>query len=87
MSLSPEKYRKNVAIIILHKGKILHCRRIKKYEQQQGWQLPQGGVEPGEELEDAVHREIEEETGMIGATILGYCPKRDVFHLRNSIKG
>lgn len=71
MSISPEKYRKNVAIIILHKGKILFCRRKSSYYLEEAWQLPQGGVEEGEEFEDAVHREIEEETGMTGAKILG----------------
>jgi putative (di)nucleoside polyphosphate hydrolase len=28
------------------------------------WQLPQGGIEPGEEALDAVWREIKEETGL-----------------------
>jgi len=30
---------------------------------REGWTLPGGGLEPGEEPEDAVVREVEEETG------------------------
>ena len=29
------------------------------------WQFPQGGVDPGEGLEEALFREIEEEIGVI----------------------
>lgn len=71
MSLVPGKYRKNVAIIILHSNKVLFCRRKSSYDEKEAWQLPQGGVEENEEFEDAVHREIEEETGMTGAIVLG----------------
>lgn len=71
MFRDPQKYRKNVAIIILHRGKVLFCRRKSSYYEEEAWQLPQGGVEIGEELEQAVHREIHEETGMRNAKILG----------------
>lgn len=71
MNLTTGKYRNNVAIIIIHEGKILFCRRKSSYYEREAWQLPQGGVETGEDLEHAVHREIQEETGMTGAKILG----------------
>lgn len=30
----------------------------------EAWQMPQGGIDPGEEAEDAAFRELEEETGI-----------------------
>ena len=71
MQKDPKKYRKNVGIIILHEEKVLFCRRKQSYYETEAWQLPQGGVEENEDLESAVHREIEEETGITEAMILG----------------
>ncbi|MBJ6726000.1 NUDIX hydrolase [Geomesophilobacter sediminis] len=40
-------------------GKVLLIRH-----HQRGWEIPQGRVEEGENLVDAVHREVREETGV-----------------------
>lgn len=51
-------YRPNVGIIIFNdEGKLLWARRVK----HDGWQFPQGGVERGETVQEAVFRELEEE--------------------------
>lgn len=52
-------YRKNVAAIIVNAEKqILTCQRADKHE---NWQLPQGGIDPGESPLTALYRELEEE--------------------------
>lgn len=54
-------YRPNVGIIICNgKGQVFWARRIKK----DGWQFPQGGVSRNETLQEAMYRELQEETGL-----------------------
>ena len=58
-----EFFRANVgAIITRADGAVLTLRRADVDEES--WQLPQGGIRSGEQLEDAVRREIEEEVGL-----------------------
>jgi len=40
-----------------------------------GWQMPQGGIDPGEAPEAAAMRELEEETGLIKARIVAAHPE------------
>ena len=35
------------------------------------WQMPQGGIDEGEEPLDAARRELQEETGVVSASLLG----------------
>jgi len=63
-------YRRNVAACIINsRHEILIVRRAM--EEQEHWQLPQGGVDRYENEEDAVLREISEETGITSAAIVG----------------
>lgn len=56
------RYRLNVAAILRNpEGRILICERLGN---PGAWQFPQGGVDPGESLEEALAREIEEEIGV-----------------------
>lgn len=57
-------YRLCVGIMIVNKDKeIFIAKRISNIVDEY-WQMPQGGVEPGESEENAMYRELEEETGI-----------------------
>jgi putative (di)nucleoside polyphosphate hydrolase len=59
-------YRPNVGIIIANdKGQVLWARRIG----QDAWQFPQGGIDSKESMEDAMYRELKEETGLDPANV------------------
>jgi 8-oxo-dGTP diphosphatase len=51
-----------VSAAIFHTGSLLLIRRVS--EPAGVWELPGGSVEQGEGLEQALHREVQEETGL-----------------------
>ena len=51
------------AAVVLHEGKVLLIRRGQPPDAG-AWSIPGGGVELGESLEDALKRELREETGL-----------------------
>lgn len=56
------KFRPNVALLLIdQEGRLLICERAKF---QGAWQFPQGGVDEGETVEEALFREVEEEIGL-----------------------
>lgn len=54
------------AIVTDPGGRILLCRIAPGYPLEGRWTLPGGGVDHGEHPDDAVIRELEEETGLVG---------------------
>lgn len=56
-------YRPNVGIMVVNKDShIFVAKRIDHYSD--AWQMPQGGIEPDEDLQTAALRELHEETGI-----------------------
>ncbi|MBM4189635.1 MAG: RNA pyrophosphohydrolase [Betaproteobacteria bacterium] len=63
-------YRSNVGIVLCNaRGEVFWGKRVK----QDAWQFPQGGIKSGETPEQAMYRELQEETGLLPqhVTILG----------------
>lgn len=71
-------YRPNVGAVLFNAdGLILVARRADMPNAEGapgGWQLPQGGVDAGEDLRAAVLRELEEEIGTAKAEIIAEHP-------------
>lgn len=66
-------WRANVGIALFNRaGKVLIARRADlPPDDPHPWQLPQGGIDPGEAPEAAALRELHEEVGTDAATIIG----------------
>jgi len=57
------KYRRGVGVMLLNReGKVFVGARIDNTDE--AWQMPQGGIDPGEEPWATALRELEEETGI-----------------------
>jgi putative (di)nucleoside polyphosphate hydrolase len=63
------EYRPGVGIMLLNRrGKVFVARRVDL--PGEAWQMPQGGIDHGEEPREAALRELAEETGIDRAEIL-----------------
>lgn len=74
-------YRPCVGVMILNKeGLVWAGRRIKEGNTEYSgspllWQMPQGGIDKGEEPIEAAARELYEETGMTSVTLIEEAPE------------
>lgn len=61
-------YRPCVGIMLANpRGEIFTGQRSDRF--RQAWQMPQGGIEPGEDITSAALRELGEETGIAPALV------------------
>lgn len=90
-------YRKNVCIVVVNdKNEVLLCENnpnkiakvgyASKYNLQNEWLLPQGGVKPEENLIDAAHRELKEEVNISSVKYLGTSEFTNQFDWPNAIR-
>lgn len=67
-------FRPCVGIALFNQnGKVFVGERI---DTPGAWQMPQGGIDDGEDIETAARRELMEEIGTDKATLLGVMPER-----------
>jgi putative (di)nucleoside polyphosphate hydrolase len=65
-------YREGVGILLINQeGLVFVGRRIDMPAGMAAWQMPQGGIDPGETPRQAALRELKEEVGTDQAEILG----------------
>jgi putative (di)nucleoside polyphosphate hydrolase len=87
--MSDEKpYRRGVGVMLLNReGKLFVAARIDN--QAEAWQMPQGGIDEGEEPWAAALRELEEETGIPPHLVerIATCPERLRYKLPPELVG
>lgn len=60
----PQRYRPNVGLAVFHRTGLVFLGKRVGVTGPHIWQMPQGGVDRGEDPRDAAFRELEEEIGV-----------------------
>ena len=80
-----DDYRPNMGVMLFNKkGKVFLGRRVGSFDalippsgkcpDNWRWQMPQGGIDKGEDYATAAARELQEETGVTSAKLLALTP-------------
>lgn len=81
-------YRPGAGVMLLNRaGKVFVAQRLDST--LEAWQMPQGGLDPGEDPEAGALRELEEETGIPPAKveIVARCPVELTYDLPDDLVG
>ncbi|MGB0632193.1 MAG: RNA pyrophosphohydrolase [Alphaproteobacteria bacterium] len=65
----PDRYRPCVGILLLNPADRIFVG--ERLDAPNAWQMPQGGIDPGESAVEAAVRELREETGIEAAELIG----------------
>ncbi|XP_074310787.1 nudix hydrolase 26, chloroplastic [Silene latifolia] len=68
----PQGYRQNVGICLINPSKKIFA--ASRLDIPDSWQMPQGGIDEGEDARIAAIRELREETGVTSAEVLAEVP-------------
>ena len=78
--------RSGVGIVVLNKeNKVFVAKRIDNKKNL--WQMPQGGVDKGEDLYEAAIRELNEETSIKSVTLIKKIDSLLTYHLPDELLG
>ena len=78
--------RSGVGIVVLNKNnKVFVAKRIDN--PKNFWQMPQGGVDKGEDFLKAAYRELNEETSMINVELIKELNDTTTYELPNHLLG
>jgi putative (di)nucleoside polyphosphate hydrolase len=81
-------YRPGAGVMLLNReGKVFVAQRLDST--LEAWQMPQGGLDAGEDAEDGALRELEEETGISRdkVEIVARCPAELLYDLPDDLVG
>ncbi len=88
MAKGENGYRRGVGVMLLNRaGKVFVGLRIDNTDE--AWQMPQGGIDKGEEPWATAQRELEEETGIPPRLVerIATCPERLTYDLPPELQG
>jgi len=78
-------YRHGVGMMVFNDKKQIFVG--KRIDNQEAWQMPQGGVNKGENVEAAAKRELYEETGIQSIRIIKKSDKEYIYDLPDHLLG